>query len=858
MDYSFGTWIKRRRKALDITQQQLAERVGCSISLIFKIESDERRPSRQITELLLEVLEIPASQHDLFMKVARQEKSAERLEAVPPLDTPVPAPTSQSSTSPLPLLLTPLLGRSQELGALIQQLQNPACRLLTLTGPGGVGKTLLALETAHQVQDSFQHGACFVPLAGTSGAEFIVPAIGDALGFTFSGTVELKTQLLYFLKNKQMLLVLDNLEHLLDGVELLDELLMNIPGVKLLTTSREPLRLKAEWTFEVRGLPVPLSHQSEELEASSAAQLFLQRAQQAQVGFAITDNDRLPVLQICRLVQGLPLGIELAATWVRTLSCLEIAQEIERSVDFLTIASRDVPERHRSITAVFNHSWKLLAEEERQVMQRLSVFRSGFTRDAARQVAGAALPLLSALVDKSLVRRDGTNRYELHELIRQYAATLLQANAQEEAKTQRRHAEYYLTLLQTREPALRSNLQKETLVELRAEIDNFRAAWDLALNHKEIDLLRLATGPLYYFYELHQYFQEAETLYRRGAETVKAWLEKSETVDRAKLEGALGDMLTHRAFFLQRIGRNREAIDLHQASINLLKPLHEPYALTFAYVLGGVVRWAAGDIDGALAYFGEGLPLSRTLENRWLQIIALCFLGAALHDLGKYDDADERFEEALQFCHEMKDPYVTLLVTTVFSRTAQMQGRPERSQALLRESLQIARESGNRWGISLGLEQLAEISKAAGDLTEARRLLEESIALHQEIGDRWSTSRALNALGQLALAQSNFTEAEQLAILSIKTASESHLNALDAISMLAEAHARQDRHQSAFEIGEFILTHPGSSPDLKKRAAQLLAEIEKEFTVSQIESMRARLQTLTLDDLTRQILKASA
>jgi predicted ATPase/transcriptional regulator with XRE-family HTH domain len=858
MDYSFGTWIKRRRKALDLTQQKLAERVGCSISLIFKIESDERRPSRQITELLLDVLEIPADQHDLFMKVARQEKSTERLGAVPPLATPVPASTSQSSISPLPLLLTPLLGRSHELGALIQQLQNPTCRLLTLTGPGGVGKTILALETAHQVQDSFQHGACFIPLVGTSGAEFIVPAIGDSLGFIFSGTTELRTQLFNFLKKKQILLVLDNLEHLLDGVELLDELLKNAPGVKLLTTSREPLRLKAEWTFEVRGLPVPLSHQPEELEANSAAQLFLQRAQQAQVGFTLTDNDRLPVLKICRLVQGLPLGIELAATWVRSLSCLEIAQEIERSLDFLTISSRDVPERHRSITAVFNHSWKLLSEEERQVMQRLSVFRSGFTRDAAEQVVGASLPLLSALVDKSLVRRDGTRRYELHELIRQYAATRLQADAQEEIKAQKQHAKYYLILLQARESALRSQHQKETLVELRAEIDNFRTAWDLALTNKEIDLLRHATGPLYYFYELHQYFQEAETLYRRGADTVKVWLENSNANEREKLEGALGDMLTHQAFFLQRMGRNHEAIDLHQASINLLKPLHEPYALTFAFVLGGVVRWAVGDIDGALTYFREGLPLSRTLQNRWLQIIALCFLGATLHDQGKYNDAYERFEEAIQLCHAMKDPYVTLLVTTVFSRTAQVQGRPDRSQTLLRESLQIARESGNRWGIGLGLEQLAEIAQAAGDHVEAHRLLEESVALHQEVGDSWSLARVLNALSQLALIQSDLVEAEQFAVLAIKTAAEVHLNTLDAIATLAEVHARQGRHQSAFETGQLILKHPGSSPDVRKRATQLLAEIEIGFEAPQIEAIQTRILTMTLDDLTRQILATSA
>jgi len=716
------------------------------------------------------------------------------------------------------------------------------------------------LEVAHQLRDSFNHGACFVSLVGTNTSEFIIPAIADAIGFSFSGTTELKAQLFNFLKEKHILLVLDNLEHLLNGIEFLDELLEGAPDVKLLTTSREQLNLRAEWVFEVQGLPVPSNIELNHLESNSASALFIQRAKQAQINFTLAPEDAQAITRICQLVEGLPLGLELAATWVNTLSCREIATEIERGLDFLATTKRDIPERHRSINAVFEYSWKLLPAEEQNALKKLSVFQGGFQRDAAEQVAVATLTVLSALVNKSLVRRTDNGRYDLHELVRQYAAARLQAQAGEKNVTNKKHAEYYLTLLQAREPALRSNLQKETLAELRPEIDNFRAAWDFAVGSAEIDLLRRATGPQFYFYELHQYFQEAETLYRRGAEMARARIQNLDANDgaaqRAKLEGALGDMLTHQAFFLGRMGRNREAFDLYRASIALLRPLAEPYALTFAFVLYGALSWAAGHLKEAMINLREGLPLSRTLEHLWLQQNALCFLGTTSHDLGNYEEAYQQFQEAMAICEKMKDPYQTLLTGAMFSRTAQALGRLTETQDLLRENLQIARESGNRWGIGLGLEQLAANAQAMGDHAEARRLLGESAAIYREIGDPWSLSRALNSLSQLALAQSDIAEAESSAIIALKAARETeyNLNALEALAALAEIHARLGRSLSAFEMALFVLNHSASSQKAKDRAEKLLADLETQLTPEQIEAARSRAQSMTLDSLARELM----
>ena len=265
MDQTFGKWVKRRRKTLDLTQQELAQKVGCSLATIIKIEADERRPSRQIAELLAQVLDLPPDQHNLFLKIARQEKGIPHLDALPHLPSPIPPPPEQPKSN-LPTPLTPLVGREYEAAMIVQQLLNPACRLLTLTGPGGVGKSRLALEAAHKSQDIYPHGVFFVPLAGTASPEFILPAIAEVVGFTFTGAENPQAQLFHFLGGKCLLLVLDNLEQLLNGIEILSDLLQQCPEVKILATSREPLNLRIEWAVAVQGLPIPSGLRLESIE----------------------------------------------------------------------------------------------------------------------------------------------------------------------------------------------------------------------------------------------------------------------------------------------------------------------------------------------------------------------------------------------------------------------------------------------------------------------------------------------------------------------------------------------------------------------------------------------------------------
>lgn len=332
--------------------------------------------------------------------------SAEK-EALPPT---APPPVPFFYYNNLPAQTTSFIGREEELTLIEQYLSNPACRLLTIIGLGGIGKTRLALQAA-ATTDQFRQGICFVGLASISSPDFLISTIASALNFPLYGRGDPKTQLINYLGDKEMLLVLDNFEHLISGAGLLVEILQRAPHLKMVVTSRERLSLQEEWILDLQGLTFPEGEEMVLLENYSAVRLFLQRAQQVQADFWLRYLDKPAVVQICRLVEGMPLGIELAAAWIRTFSCREIAVEIEKNYDFLTTSLQNIPKRHHSLQAVFEHSWGLLSEEERKVFSQLSVFWGGFSRKSAEQVVGASAFLLSALVDKSLLRRTDTDRY---------------------------------------------------------------------------------------------------------------------------------------------------------------------------------------------------------------------------------------------------------------------------------------------------------------------------------------------------------------------------------------------------------------------------------------------------------------
>lgn len=462
----FCGWLRQARVALDLTQEALAEAVGCSEQTVRAFESGRRRPSREMAARLAVILRLPAEERDAFVRLARTPLAGS-LNGSPA--TAQGATPSQQRRVQLPP--DALIGRHADLQRIRQALLVDGRRLVTLLGPGGIGKTRLALQAAADLAAHFDDGVAFVALAPLTDAANVPSAIAEALGCPLTGTQPAEEALLTFLRERALLLVLDNLEHLLGSGHagrlstFLTSLLHDAPEVTVLCTSRERLRLRAEAVLEIDGLGLPADARPGAIERAEATLLFLERAHQVVDSFALTSENRAAVAQICQLLGGAPLGVELAATWVRVMSCAEIAAEMEQSIDFLELDDRDVPARHRSLRAVIDHSWALLTSDAQRLVLRLSVFRGGFRREAAAAVcadeathrvlggpaayepilaprASALLPALSALADKSLLRRTqdyaGGTRYDLHEVVRQYLATRLAVDAPAEATARRR------------------------------------------------------------------------------------------------------------------------------------------------------------------------------------------------------------------------------------------------------------------------------------------------------------------------------------------------------------------------------------------------------------------------------------
>ena len=320
----------------------------------------------------------------------------------------------------LPTLLTSLVGRDKEQKTLADLLAVPSNRLITLHGIGGIGKTHLALEVAHQQIEYFTHGVYFVTLAPISSGKDIIPSIAETIGFQGQGNI--KKSLLKYLRSKKILIILDNFEHLTDHARIISEILSSAKQVKILVTSREKLKLSGEILCHVDGIGFPEILIPKQPERYSSVQLFIQHAQKQNPDFEPTDEELQNIAHICRFIQGVPLGILMAASWLNVLSVEDIATEITKNLDLFETNNRDMPDRHRSMRYLFEHSWSLLSETERQIYIKLSIFRGGFTREAAEAVAGASLHYLSNLVNKSMVQWIPlSKRYDLHALARQYA-----------------------------------------------------------------------------------------------------------------------------------------------------------------------------------------------------------------------------------------------------------------------------------------------------------------------------------------------------------------------------------------------------------------------------------------------------
>ncbi len=854
---SFGEWLNQSRKGLRLTRDELARRVGCSVSALRKFEDDQRRPSRQIAELLASGLGIAPDLRSTFVGVARGELGVARLPH-PSLTAPSKA-ASAASRSNLPVPATPMIGRERELAELGSVLRDPQCRLLALVGPGGIGKTRLGIELASQLQSLFSDGAYFIPLASISSARFIVPVIADAIGFTFQGSlpVEPTEQLLEYLREKQALLLLDNLEHLLSdaGTQVLTKLLDAAPRVKLLVTSRESPGLAGQWLYEVLGLPVPPGAATEQEAQNTSVELFLQRARRAQVNFESATGDYPAIVRICQLVEGTPLAIELAAAWVRTLSPAEIAQEIERGLDFLRVSTGEFSARHRSLRTVFEQSWKLLADEEQLVLVRLSVFRGGFRREAAEQVAKATLPILNTLVSKSLVRRSEAGRYDLHELIRQFAAGQCAECQEEEQAARARHAGYYLTGFARADDRLRSRAQKEALAESTAEIGNLRAAWDWAVAHDEFALIEQTLRAFAMLYDTRGWFQEGVDDLGRAVDVLEAAHGKSPP-DR-KNQMALGHLLTALALFTYRLAQLEPAQAMLERALRILRPLEDAAIVVEPLAFLGTVMILTGDYARAQELCAEGRDKAVAVGDKWFAAMCLSLQGTAAMHVGQYTAAYAQLQSAVAEWRAIGDPRFTAFGLNSLGQIALTMRRYDVASTALEESVALNMSVGASWNLGHAYQGLGGVAQAQGKHQQAVDILRKGVDALTELGGRFYAAQGLSQMGRSFMALGNDAEAERVWREALRIAMEIRGApvALDALLGLANLRARDGDLERALEMLRVILNHPSSSHDTLNRAANLRTEVEAQLTRGQVESVMTRAATETLEKATQDLFK---
>jgi tetratricopeptide (TPR) repeat protein len=527
------------------------------------------------------------------------------------------------------------------------------------------------------------------------------------------------------------------------------------------------------------------------------------------------------VARICRLVEGLPLAIELAAAWVRVLPCDEIAAEIERTIDFLAAAARDVPARHRSLRAVFEHSWNLLTDEERAALRTLSVFRGGFRREAAEAVADATLPLLTALVDKSLLRRSGTGRYDIHELVRQYAAARLEADPDEHDAVRDRHSAFYLTLVERREKALKRARQRAVLDELVTELDNIRPAWDWAVRHARADDLRRALRGLSWFYELRCWFAEGEAIAARAAAALRA---AARSADHRLV---LAQIITFEGWFRFRQGRYGPARELLAEALALLRPLGNSAALADALTILGWATNHMGDYHLARDFLQEGLDLARASGETWMIILALGGLGMVAHELGDYGEAERLCRASLDEALALGSVRAVAFSISTLSSAAMSLGQYDEAQTLLRASFATSSAIGDYWGIGSALTQLGLLAFARAEYAEAEYLFREALATFREIGDRWSMARLLDYLGSTVAAMGDERDAWRAHRDAWRMATEAQVApvALDALVGLAGLVARRGEDGLARELIAHVSGNPAASQGARARAARLSAKL---------------------------------
>lgn len=611
-----------------------------------------------------------------------------------------------------------LFGREHDLDTVTTMLRSAECRLVTLAGSGGIGKTSLAQQIVRQLKPDFDDHAYIISLESITEPQQIAAAVLEQLGLRSHGSSDPAEQLIRFLKSNQLLLVLDNFEHLLEGTTVITNILEQTNQTKLLITSREVLNLQQEWVWPVRGIAYPDEAQTGAMDYA-AIRMFEAQARRIKPDFSL--QQELPaVVQICALVEGSPLALELASAWLKSLTCHDILEELRRDIDILSTQMRDMPAQHRSIRAVFDHSWSLLTTDEQRVLTRLSLFRGSFTREAASAVARASLRMLTALIDKSLLYHQPDGRYRFHELFRQYAHGHLDKEAAAQASTTL--TTYYRDFLAARLADLWGLRQNDAIREVAAELHNLRGLSGQLIFTDDAAASRRAVYVLSEIYQFMGY-------YREGADFTGQVINQLEAKGQDDLNSEqvymLAEMLNNLSWLYIRLGEFEPA----EKAIEQAAAIYDAYRLVPTIGMASDPRISMGELRNIQGDTDAAQALSEAAYTGAIVRGDLLNGSVALYIQANVALAKEEYTLA---------------------------------QNHIEEAVRLTQQAGNLWFLAYCLNQQGHICRERGDYASAQRHYEESYGIRESFDDPEGQAVALNHLGTLALLQQQYEQAAEL------------------------------------------------------------------------------------------------